>query len=278
MEKTIEFRGGKLHYRLSGKGSPIMLLHGFGEDSRIWDFQLSYLSSHYLVLVPDIPGSGKSDCLEERSEKINGIISYQPSIEDLVQSIKFILDEEKISLCSLIGHSMGGYIALSFARQYPGSLNGLGLFHSTATADSEEKKWIREKGIAFIKQYGAAVFLRQTIPNLFSLKFQENHVNEVEAFLHQSEFFSNKALIQYYRAMMQRIDHKQVLSEFKSPVLIIIGEEDKTVLLQDVISQCYLPDICHVHIWKGVGHMGMLENPERSNEVLLKFLRHAHEN
>ena len=70
---------------------------------------------------------------------------------------------------------MGGYITLAFAEKYPGQLSALGLFHSSAFADSEEKKAIRRKGIDFIKQHGAFEFLKTSTPNLFSPQTKDEH-------------------------------------------------------------------------------------------------------
>ncbi|MBK7375227.1 MAG: alpha/beta fold hydrolase [Chitinophagaceae bacterium] len=108
-------------------------------------------------MVPDLPGSGKS-----------GVISSQSAVgmEEYAEIIKAILVEEKIEKSTMLGHSLGGYITLAFAEKYPGMLNSFGLVHSTAFADSEEKKAARLKSIEFIKKYGAYDFLRTTIPGL----------------------------------------------------------------------------------------------------------------
>ena len=97
----------------------------------------------------------------------------------------------------------------------------------------------------------------------------------MEDLLVRGNAFSGKTLIQYYRAMIQRPDRKGVLKNSSVPVLFIIGEEDKTVNLPDVLCQSHLPSIAHVLVWQGVAHMGMLEAPRSSMEALLKFLRHA---
>src|SRR3979409_2265854 len=106
-----------------------MLVHGFAEDHKIWELQVDYLKKDFLLIVPDLPGSGRSVFNPQLS-----------TIDDYADVIKFILDEEGISACTIIGHSMGGYITLAFAKKYPDQLNAFGLFHSTTYADSEEKK------------------------------------------------------------------------------------------------------------------------------------------
>jgi pimeloyl-ACP methyl ester carboxylesterase len=276
MDKIIRFLGKELHYQVIGQGAPVMLVHGFGEDGRIWEYVSGHLEPHYALILPDLPGSGQSECLEANEPSDDA--SSSPSLEDLASALKSILDAEGHSSCTMIGHSMGGYITLSFERLFPGFLNGLGLFHSTADPDTDEKKETRRKGIRFIREHGTALFLRQSIPNLFAEGFRREHPEEVELLISRGNGFSGQALIQYYRAMIQRADHKGVLEGYPKPVLYIIGEEDKTVHLQDVLFQSHLPAISHVYIWEGVAHMGMRERPDGSVEALLKYLRHANGN
>ena len=268
MDRFIHFEGKELHYQVMGQGAPVMLVHGFGEDGRIWEYITEPLSLHYQLIIPDLPGSGKSGLPDLPSL----------SLDDLASALKSILDAEGLPSCTMIGHSMGGYITLAFERMYPGTLNGLGLFHSTADPDSDEKKETRRKGIQFIQDHGAALFLRQSIPNLFGERFRRDHPEEVDLLIARGNGFGGEALLQYYRAMIQRTDHKEVLKGCQKPVLFIIGDEDKTVHLPDVLFQSHLPAISHVYVWNGVAHMGMRENPERSVEALLKYLRHANGN
>jgi pimeloyl-ACP methyl ester carboxylesterase len=273
MDKSVIIQGKPLHYRVVGKGSPVLLLHGFAEDSRIWDTLEAPLAGSYQLILPDIPGSGKSEAWEGNENDAEG--SSSPSLEDLAEAMKQVLDAEGIGTCTMIGHSMGGYITLAFAEKYPGRLDGFGLFHSTADPDGPEKKEARRKGMAFMTEHGAERFLRQSIPNLFAEKFRVDHPAEVEELLARGNGFTAKTLRQYYRAMIQRPDRKGVLNDSKVPVLFIMGEQDKTINLQDVLCQSHLPSIAHVLVWQGVAHMGMREVPQLSMEALMKFLRHA---
>ena len=273
MEKTITFQGHPLHYRDMGAGSPVLLLHGFGEDSRIWSLVEPALAERYRLILPDLPGSGKSPALDGNEQDEEGFSS--PSLEDLAEAMKALLDAENIDRCTMIGQSMGGYITLAFAERHPERLDSFGLFHSTADPDSAEKKEARRKGMAFMTEHGAERFLRQSIPNLFSEDFRRDRPSEVEELLVRGNGFTANVLRQYYRAMIQRPDRKGVLKDSKVPVLMIIGDEDKTINLQDVLCQSHLPSIAHVLVWQGVAHMGMREVPRLSMEALMKFLQHA---
>ena len=274
---------------MEGAGEPVILLHGFGEDGKIWEGQVAFLKKEFLVIVPDIPGSGKSEFLGEdkygnRSDKNTDDVSqadintndnrqHAIGMMDYADAVKAILDHLQISLCSMIGHSMGGYVLLAYANKYPDTLQRMGLFHSTAFADDEQKVNIRKKAKEFVRSNGAHAFLKTTIPNLFGTTFKEQHPEVIENMVKQSASFSSEAIIQYYSAMIGRPDRTSMLRELKIPILYLIGEEDNAIPLQQSLKQCHLPGIACIHILPGVGHMGMLEKGQVCNEYLLEFLR-----
>src|SRR5438309_1230925 len=146
-EKEIVLNKKKFFYREEGEGPAVVLLHGFAEEGRIWKKQFGFFSG-YRLLIPDLPGSGGSEGTEDMT------------MEGLARSIHDFLEQLSVKKSILIGHSMGGYITLAFAEKYPEQLCGFGLFHSTAFADSEEKKETRRKGIRFIEEHGAYEFLK----------------------------------------------------------------------------------------------------------------------
>jgi pimeloyl-ACP methyl ester carboxylesterase len=270
MTKNINYRGSMLYYEDEGNGSPVILLHGFGESGNIWNQQVDFLKTFFRIIIPDLPGSGAS-MMPEIGEQFL-------TMDDYAEAIKIMLEQENIKTCTLIGHSMGGYITMAFAEKYPERLKGFGLFHSTAMADNEEKKAARQKGIAFIESNGPAAFLKEVIPNLYGAEFKEKNPAGLAKHVEESAAFDATTLISYYRAMMQRPDRKAVLQNFPKPVLFIMGEEDKTVNLQEALSQSHLPRESHVHIWKAVAHMGMREVPDKTNNTLLAYLQHINEN
>lgn len=285
MIKTCNWPGGTVHYKIYGKGEPVVLLHGFGEESSIWNRQVEVLQNHCQLIVPDLPGTGSS-----RWNEVNGqssIVNEEqhtgspftidhsrltPSIDSLADSIQHLLLQENIQSCYLLGHSMGGYITLAFAERYPSMLKGFGLIHSTAFADSEEKKKNRQRGIDLMEQYGGFSFLKTTIPNLFGEAFKKTNPEAVEQLIEQSADFSTPALQAYYHAMMTRPDRTHVLKSNPLPVLFVLGTEDIAAPLNDVLQQTHLPLISYIHILDGVGHMGMWESTERLNELLIAFI------
>jgi len=262
-KKEIEVDDRKVVYRVSGNGETVILIHGFGELADVWDTQVAFLEDKFRIIVPDLPGSGDSEPAADMS------------MEGLAEPIKVILDEEKITKCIMIGHSMGGYITLAFAEKYPHYLKAFGLFHSTAFADSEEKKNIRRKGIEFINQHGASEFLKSTTPNLFSPLTHNENPALIDEQIKTLDNFSASALVSYYEAMIQRPDRTAILRNSTIPILFIAGKWDNAVPLPDILKQCHLPSLSYIHILENSGHMGMLEEPQKANLFLGGFFNES---
>jgi len=265
MEGKILYQNKKIFYRNIGKGDPVMFVHGFGEDGEVWNNQIEFFKNKYHLIVPDLPGSG-------RSEMINDM-----SMEGMAEVLHTIIHEENIDKCTVIGHSMGGYITLALVESYWNHVNAFGLFHSSAFADTEEKKQTRKKGIEFAKQHGAFEFLKTATPNLFSpnSKTQSRLLsgpNSIQELISSLSNFSTDALVSYYEAMMKRPDRTDLLKKTEKPVLFIAGEHDNAIPLNDILKQCHLPEKSYIHLLKKSGHMGMMEEPENANRILEEFL------
>ena len=239
----------------------VVLIHGFGEDLRIWENIIPELEPEYRILAPDLPGSG------QQAANTAGI-----TMESMAEFIKEMLDREKVGACSMIGHSMGGYISLAFAEKYPERLNRFGLFHSTAFADSDEKKDARKKNIEFITKHGAAKFLAQSVPNLFSEETANANPEVVKEMIDRYRNFSADSLVNYTQAMMARPDRIHVLKTFPKPVLFIMGEKDTAVPIEQGLKQCSIPEFSYIYIATRSGHMGMIEEPVFCVKALKEFL------
>ena len=259
---SILYKESYIHYSITGKGFPVMLLHGFGEDSQVWSNQINHLADQFTLIVPDIPGSGKSD-------QLTGI----NSMEAYAKCINAILEKEKIDRLVMIGHSMGGYITLAFQEMFPDKLISFGLFHSSAFADDEAKKEARSKSIDFIQANGALAFLKTSTPGLFMNA--EKSENDIQLLLEQGKSFTKEALIGYYEAMIARPDRTKLLKDAKIPVLIIAGEHDKAVPFEHSLKQSHMPSNCSFNVLRNSAHMGMLEETEASNLILANFLQNT---
>lgn len=262
-DKFVLIKNKTIHYRLVGKGKPVVLIHGFGEDGNVWNDFVAGLQDNYKFIIPDLPGSGKSEMF----------VGENISIEDYADVIKEILDLENLVKTTMIGHSMGGYITLAFAEKYSSLLNGFGLFHSSAFADDDSKIQTRRKTITFIQKNGAYKYLETAIPNLFADR-QHPSINKM---IKNGKNFTGEALIQYLHAMINRPDRTQILKSFTKPVLFIIGGNDTAIPLQVSLQQCHLPLISQVHILQNAAHMGMLEEKDKSQHIVSSFLQNIYD-
>lgn len=285
-EKFFQYNTSKIFYRIAGNGKPVILIHGFGEDGDIWNKQVEFLKDNFQLIIPDLPGSGRSELvmdadIETYSEIIKEIITREVQKPPLILSEVEGKGEEGVVM---LGHSLGGYITLAFAEKYPHMLSSFGLIHSTAFADSEEKKAARLRSIEFINKNGAYEFLRTAIPGLFYPSGRSQRPDglqrpgglqpleeSIEQLIEKGRSFTSEAMVQYYQAMIHRPDRTQVLKTFPRPILFIIGQHDNAVPFAQSLQQCYLPTQSHIHILRNSAHMGMWEEKEKVNQTVFDF-------
>ncbi|MBS1513108.1 MAG: alpha/beta hydrolase [Bacteroidetes bacterium] len=262
----ITYQSAKIFYRITGNGKPVLLLHGFGEDGEIWNRQPDALHQYQLI-IPDLPGSGQSAFIADMS------------IEGMATAMKALLDETGFQQpVTIIGHSMGGYIMLALAEKYPQAIKAIGLFHSSAFADSEEKKAARQKSIAFIEEHGAYEFLKTSIPGLFYKGADGQSPSDPEsiaALVEKGRQFTPEALVAYYQAMINRPDRTALLKTIPCPVLFIIGVFDMAVPFTQSMQQSHFPELSYITILRQSAHMGMWEETAKANAALLNFLEGA---
>jgi pimeloyl-ACP methyl ester carboxylesterase len=248
----------QIFYKKSGLGAPVILLHGFPMHREVWNEFSEKLSDSFTVYTPDLPGFGKSPIL-------SGDFNLQDVAERMIRWMK----ELGIVRPSVVGHSMGGYVALEMVRKEPGLFSGLGLFHSTAMADNAEKKDSRTKVIQFIDENGVLAFTSNFIQPLFA---DQNHpaIPFVKDITTKA---SAEAVKGYTKAMRDRHDTRNILASFGGPVLIIGGEKDKGIPAETLQQQALLNKNTSVHILPDTGHMGMFENPADTLGMIRSFLR-----
>jgi pimeloyl-ACP methyl ester carboxylesterase len=248
----------KIFVTQRGSGAPLILIHGFPLHSGVWANFSKRLSQSFTVYTPDLPGFGKSPALTNPF-----------CIEDVADVVIEWLRAENLRSVTLIGHSLGGYIALAIAEKTPELLSGFGLFHSTASADSEEKKQSRDKVIDFIDKNGVETFTSNFIAPLF---FNQKHpaIDKVRDISRQSKADSVKG---YTIAMRNRPDRKNVLTGFPKPILFMGGENDPGIAGDSLKEQAAMCKDSELHILAKVAHMAMFENEEKSIEIISVFMR-----
>lgn len=256
-----------IHYTSTGQGHPLVLVHGFPNDSSAWNRVVPVLVQHYRVLLPDLPGAGKSPLPDTAL-----------SLEYMATALKEMLDKENTEQAVLAGHSMGGYTALQFAAMYPERVKGISLVHSLASADSEEKKENRRKAIALIRKGEAEkeMFLKGMAQNLFAEDYASRHPEVVKSIVAKGMELSAETLIAFYQAIMDRSDKRGLLPEVPFPLQWIIGNEDTATPMKDAMEQCHMARVNHVSIYKPCGHMSFLEKPDSLCADLLAFLEYCY--
>ena len=251
-----------IYCKVTGKGLPVVLLHGYGEDLSLWDNLSPALSSSFRVIALDLPGFGQSD-------RLPGSFSIDDVAHDVVQ---FLSEELQVNKFVVLGHSLGGYVALAMAEHYPERIKGFGLVNSTALEDSPEKKQNRVKTADFIRKHKAQFFLENFVPNLFYEENRRQLIDEIEFVVAMGRNLDETLLADYMIAMKDRPDRRHLLSKHEH-VLLIGGEKDSGITKNNYkIQISALKNSSNAHILENVGHMSMYEAPEKLQTISLNFL------
>jgi pimeloyl-ACP methyl ester carboxylesterase len=179
-------------------------------------------------------------------------------MELMARSVKAILDSLGVEKCIMVGHSMGGYATLEFARLFSEMLNGFVLFHSHALADSEEAKENRRRTINIVK-LNRAGFIHHFIPDLFNPANVEKFKTEIETLMNQASETTGEAIIAALEGMKERRNNIGLLTSTHLPVLFIAGKHDSRIPVQNIMAQALLPSHSEVLIIGNAGHMGFIE-------------------
>jgi len=250
MEK-INVNGIQLAYERRGKGTPLMLLHGFPLDHHLWDEVIPLLEDKFDLIIPDLRGFGGSRAVD----------SFY-TMEDYAADVAGLLDHLDIQKAAIVGHSMGGYVALAFARLYPDRVSGLGLVSSQALADNEERKQGRYKSAAEVADHGIGSVVETMAP-----KFTSDQ--RLQTFARESmERQQPAAYIGALKAMAERVDSTPLLSSFHFPVVLIHGDADALIPIDRAREiKAALP---HAHLAEipGAGHIPMMESKEKTAKAL----------
>lgn len=260
--EQAKVNGISMAYEDRGEGETIVLLHGFCGSAAYWDKVNPLLADNYRCIAPDLRGHGGTDA---------PVGAY--TIEQMAEDVMALMETLNINSYTLLGHSMGGYVALSILQQDPSKLDGIGLVHSTAYADSEEAKAKRLDAVSKI-QSGLVDFIDNLVPGLFA----EGNVSSMPEAIIAARQIGYRTPPQGAAgaalAMRERVDRRDVLSATLRPVLLIAGEQDRVVPLE----RTFTAEGSNVtkSVIKGAGHMSMYEAPEQLTAVIEDFVRSIH--
>lgn len=248
-------------YTDAGSGNAIVFLHGFCESKEIWSSFTVPLQEKFRIIALDLPGFGSNT--EQPVEDF--------SMEAMADYVYKAVHQLEVKKCIVVGHSLGGYVALALAERHPHLLKGLCLFHSTAFADTKEKKENRSKTIDFVKKHGVETFIRSFVPPLFAFGLRKKLARQIEELMEVGIKTPEETVIGATRAMRDRKKRLKVLEEAKYPVLFIAGKDDQAVTLDKTLEQCHLPANSLTCFLADCGHMGMYEKPYETRKAIEKF-------
>lgn len=246
----------ELSFQQKGRGHPILLIHGFPMNAGIWSRFSDSLSSSFQVITVDLPGFGNSPMLPAPF-----------SLDDVAEVLNENLKQKGISEILPVGHSLGGYVTLAMVRKRPSQFPGFGLFHSTALADSSEKKESRNKAIEFIRRNGARAFTSNFITPLFS---DPTHP-DVPFVRDMNMKTREETLVAYLEAMRDRPDCTGLLETFQNPVLFIAGAKDPVIPLSSIHEQSELTQRPVKKILNDQAHMGLIEDVQTTSAAVYEF-------
>jgi 3-oxoadipate enol-lactonase len=254
MLKSI-INGVSIAFERHGKGVPLVLLHGYPLDHSIWEPIIYLLENDFDLILPDLSGFGES-----------GVSRGDYSMADYAADIAGLLDGLGIWQALIAGHSMGGYVALAFTRAYPQRLLGLGLVASQVLADTPERKVVRYQEANDTLMHGV-----RELAEGMSLKLtsEPGLQAKLKALISRQR---PEGLAEALRAMAERLDSSMLLPDSVFPVVLIHGLADSLIPSERSRSvKMAVPTAKLIEI-PGVGHMPMMENPQKTAEALKMFL------
>lgn len=254
-EKILLYKSNMIHYKIIGNGEPLILLHGYLADSRIWWKMIPLLKDKFQLIVPDLPGHGKS--------RNSGIVNSMDFLAEIVYMLCLTLGFKTLKIA---GHSMGGYVALAFAEKHAEMIESLYLINSHPAADNMTKTLSRDREAEIIES-GKKHFLLAsfTTKNLYSGNRQ--YLNEIVREMVQISLEQpDSGILADLAGMMARPDRSNVISHTRFPVCIIIGENDE-ITPPSVYDNVRGKNLV-IHRIKNCGHLCILENPEETARII----------
>ena len=256
MNRLFFYLVGMLNYADQGEGEVLVFLHGFCSDMRIWEDFIVPFTEEYRVICLDLPGCGSSPVMT-------------PSLVEWATACWETLRIIGVHKCHLIGHSMGGYVALAMMDAAPEKVVSFISFHSSPLTDNEERKSNRFKQISFIDKYGPKMLVSQIVPALFHSDFEEDKIMPAVSIAEEQ---SGRGLQAALEAMAKRANRRNLLFSTKMPILFVSGAYDAILPIEEQTEFAASCQNAQIVILENSGHMAMLEEKIKAQEHIERFL------
>lgn len=257
----FSYGGGAVYYSDTGKGSPVVLLHGYLESSEVWNGFSQKLSEKYRIIAVDLPGHGMSDCY-----------GTAHTMEFMATAVHELIVHLQIGKVFMTGHSLGGYVTLAFLELFPGSLTGYCLFHSQPFADTPEAIEKRRREISIVRAGKKDLMYPDNILRMFS---GSNLVSFAGALQHSRKIASKlkgEGIIAVLNGMIARPSRVSYMEKGIVPCLWILGEDDNYIPCDAIQKKVNLPPNATTVVLNKSGHMGFIEEEDLSVEIISNFI------
>ncbi len=263
VEKFIMAGPTPVHVCDSEQGEKcVVLLHGYLESMLVWDEFVPLLYKEVRVITLDLPGHGVSI--------VSGEIH---TMEFLADTVADTLKKLGVERCTLVGHSMGGYVAAAFCEKYPQMVEGVVMFHSTPNADSEQKRLKREQEIKLMKA-GKKEAIANVAP---AARFAKENRHRLAPFIDECReivlICEDEGIVALLKGMGERKDQNEMFRNLSARQLFIFGEDDEYIPVE-IAREVEAAHPQAKTLWlKHSGHMGFVEEPELTAEAILEVVK-----
>jgi 3-oxoadipate enol-lactonase len=256
--------GARIAYDRYGEGAPgptVVFVHAFALNRMMWEPQLEELRGAFEVLAPDMRGHGSSDVTGETIP-----------IERMADDVRALVASLELAPVALVGLSMGGYVALAYARKYPADLAALVLADTRASADSQEAREGRYAMIEEVTANGPAAIAEQMLPKLLCEKTLAENQPLVASVRRMIETTSAAGIAGALAGMAEREDARSFLPSIAVPTLVIAGSEDTVVPPEEARAIADAIPSARFELIENAAHLSNLEQPNRFNALVREFL------
>jgi len=257
----FSYSGGRIHYSDSGNGTVIVLLHGYLESSEVWNGFAEKLKSEFRIISVDLPGHGLSDVYGEVH-----------SMEFMATAVKNLVDSLDLKKVFLLGHSMGGYVALAFLELFPEYLLGYCLFHSQPFADTPAALEKRRREIEIVKAGKKNMMYPDNIIRMFAPSNLEKFSDSLRKSKDIASQIPGEGITAVLNGMMIRPSRLSFMEDGKIPCLWILGLMDNYIPCNIIRANVNLPPNARVIVLKESGHLGFIEEEENSLRAITEFV------